>query len=249
MAGDWIKMRSDLHDDPAVYKLAEILEVDELHVVGALFCFWAWADKHAVDGHVDGATTRLVDKVSSTQGFAAAMKSVGWLIQTEKGVSIPNFDRHNGESSKERGLKNARQARWRAGKLVSVDALPSTSPSTKSPTREEKRREEEIHTSVPALDVDKKIPTAKQDPIGFTEFWQAWPSGVRKQAKGKCLEAWKKAHAEAEAALVNAHVESLKDSANWKKNDGEFIPAPLVYLNKRSWEGAEIAEPAFGNFT
>ena len=39
--------------------------------------------------------------------------------------------------------------------------------------------------------------------------------------------------------MVLAHVESLKESASWRKNDGEFIPAPLVYLNNRRWEGAE----------
>ena len=157
MAGDWIKMRVDLKDDPSVFKLAEMLAVDELHVIGCLFCFWAWADKHAVDGHVDGATTRLVDKVSSTQGFCAAMQAVGWLVVEESGVRIPNFDRHNGESAKERGLKNARQARWRAGNKADVDAKPSTDASTDPSTREEKRREEKKETQfVPAGDKSAK---------------------------------------------------------------------------------------------
>lgn len=146
MAGDWIKMRADLRDDPAVFKLAEILNVDELHVIGCLFCFWTWVDKHAVDGRVDGATSRLVDKVSMTSGFADALVAVGWIQVDESGVTIPNFQRHNGESAKERGLKNARQARWRANNapVSSVDATPST----KASTREEKRREDISTTDV-----------------------------------------------------------------------------------------------------
>ena len=84
----------------------------------------------------------------------------------------------------------------------------------------------------------------QDDPPGFTEFWKTWPSNDRKQAKGKCLDAWKKARAERDAALVLAHVESLKSSASWMKNGGEFIPAPLVYLNQRRWEGAESVAPA-----
>ncbi len=79
---------------------------------------------------------------------------------------------------------------------------------------------------------------------GFAEFWKAWPSNDRKQAKGKCLDAWKKAHAERDAALILAHVESLKQTQSWRKNSGEFIPAPLVYLNNRRWEGADLAEAA-----
>lgn len=79
----------------------------------------------------------------------------------------------------------------------------------------------------------------QDDPPGFAEFWKTWPSNDRKQAKGKCLEAWKKAHAERDAALILAHVESLKTSASWRDKGGQFIPAPLVYLNNRRWEGAE----------
>lgn len=82
------------------------------------------------------------------------------------------------------------------------------------------------------------------DPPGFAEFWKTWPSNDRKQAKGKCLEAWKKAHAERDAALILAHVESLKTSASWRDKGGQFIPAPLVYLNNRRWEGAETTATA-----
>lgn len=85
---------------------------------------------------------------------------------------------------------------------------------------------------------------SREDPPGFASFWQAWPTSDRKQAKGKCLEAWKKASAERDAALVVAHVETMKATA-WQKDGGQYIPAPLTYLNQRRWEGAsdEIAQP------
>lgn len=82
------------------------------------------------------------------------------------------------------------------------------------------------------------------EPTGFSEFWSSWPSSNRKEAKGKCLEVWKKQKVESVAADVIRHVNSLKTSQAWTKNGGEFIPAPLVYLNQRRWEGAETAEPA-----
>lgn len=88
-----------------------------------------------------------------------------------------------------------------------------------------------------------------RDPFpGFAAFWQAWPSGDRKQAKGKCLEAWKKAGAEPQAALVLAHVERMKVSELWTKDHGQFVPGPLVYLNQRRWEGAndDATEPVRG---
>lgn len=82
------------------------------------------------------------------------------------------------------------------------------------------------------------------EPAGFAEFWASWPTSDRKQAKGKCLSAWKKAHAERVAADVLAHVKRMKLSEAWTKQGGQFIPAPLVYLNDRRWEGAEAGAAA-----
>ena len=42
------------------------------------------------------------------------------------------------------------------------------------------------------------------------------------------------------AEQIIAHVEALKLSIDWRKDSGAFIPAPLVYLNQRRWEGADL---------
>jgi hypothetical protein len=34
----------------------------------------------------------------------------------------------------------------------------------------------------------------------------------------------------------------MKTTDAWKKSDGAFIPAPLVYINQMRWDGAEIPE-------
>lgn len=101
-----------------------------------------------------------------------------------------------------------------------------------------------LDTEQNRTDTEEKGAGKPDEPKGFADFWKTWPSSTRKGAKGKCLEVWKKAHAERDAAQVLAHVESLKNSASWQKNGGEFIPAPLVYLNKRSWEGADLVGAA-----
>lgn len=75
-------------------------------------------------------------------------------------------------------------------------------------------------------------------PPGFAEFWKTWPNTDRKQARGECLKVWKKASAERDAAVIVAHVVSLKNSEKWRESSGAFIPAPLTYLNQRRWEGA-----------
>jgi hypothetical protein len=74
---------------------------------------------------------------------------------------------------------------------------------------------------------------------GFDSFWRTWPKSKRKEAKGKCLEAWKKWGAERHVDAILAHVGRLKRSQDWTKDAGQYIPAPLVYLNNRRWEGTE----------
>ena len=83
---------------------------------------------------------------------------------------------------------------------------------------------------------------------GFNLFWSTYPSTQRKQAKGKCLDVWKKASAERDVAVIVAHVDRLKKSTDWMKNNGEFIPAPLVYLNQKRWQGAEVETSTASEF-
>jgi len=77
---------------------------------------------------------------------------------------------------------------------------------------------------------------------GFDKFWAAWPKSFRKGAKAACLARWKKGLYEHCADQIIKHVEWQKTTDQWRKDNGLFIPAPLVYLNQQRWDGAEIPE-------
>ena len=111
-------------------------------------------------------------------------------------------------------------------------ASPSKAPQ--KPLRSQEQEQEQ----------DKTIAPPSAEPPGFTSFWSIWPKSERKEGKGKCLQVWLKAKLEPLSAVILAHVESKKLSAGWTKQNGEFIPAPLAYLNGRKWEGAEATETA-----
>jgi hypothetical protein len=53
---------------------------------------------------------------------------------------------------------------------------------------------------------------------------------------------WKKFYCDTCADQVIKHIEWMKTTDAWRKDDGAFIPAPLVYLNQQRWDGAEIPE-------
>jgi hypothetical protein len=77
---------------------------------------------------------------------------------------------------------------------------------------------------------------------GFALFWSTYPNTVRKHSEGKCHDVWKKGKFHIEKQKIIAHIEKLKNSDDWLKNSGQYIPAPLVYLNQKRWEGADIGE-------
>ena len=70
-------------------------------------------------------------------------------------------------------------------------------------------------------------------PDGFDLFWQAYPKKVSKPAAQRAFK----------AAKINGHlsevigdIEAKKASADWQKENGQFIPNPATYLNQRRWE-------------
>jgi hypothetical protein len=77
---------------------------------------------------------------------------------------------------------------------------------------------------------------------GFDKFWKAYPSSPRKGAKALCREKWVNKLCESNADQIIKHVEWMKTTDAWLKQNGAFIPAPLVYLNQQRWDGAEIPE-------
>jgi hypothetical protein len=220
MAGDWMMIDLELADKPEVHAMAALLGIDADAVVGKLVRVWSWFDKQTVDGHAPSVTPALLDRLTSRDGFAAAMVEVRWMDTSKGGLTMPKFDSWNGQSAKKRALANRRQAKKRNAEVTQT----SRNERDKNVTKEEKR----ISTPI--------VPSGS-----FLRFWGAWPKSTRKQSRGSCWERWRKADFDQVADQIVAHVEALKLSIDWRKDGGAFIPAPLVYLNQRRWEGADAS--------
>jgi len=147
MSGDWIKMRDDLTEDPAVVSIGEATALDEFAVVGRLHALWSWAGKHSVDGNAVSVTPQWIDRKVGCVGFAAAMIEARWLESDGKTVTFPRFDRHNGETAKKRAVTNKRVAEHREVKRssnadVNADSVTDVTHAALQKALPEKRREE-----------------------------------------------------------------------------------------------------------
>lgn len=72
------------------------------------------------------------------------------------------------------------------------------------------------------------------DSGSFEKFWSAYP---KKKSKGDA-EKWWTTHAPTPELLeiIISSIEKLKESGDWKKENGQFIPYPTTWLNSKGWE-------------
>lgn len=65
----------------------------------------------------------------------------------------------------------------------------------------------------------------------FETFWKAYP---KKKGKGKAEESWNKLKPELSVVLVA--IEKEKQTKQWQKDNGQFIPFPATWLNQKRWQ-------------
>ena len=145
MAIPWIKFEVTTSDKMEVGLMADILKIDPDAVVGKLLRVWAWFDENTIDGNANvtqnalqerykcnasSVAKALLDRRVGVVGFCDAMIQVGWMVEFDGAISLPNFDRHNGESAKKRAEGGKRVEKHRNGRNaksvtdVTQNALP-----------------------------------------------------------------------------------------------------------------------------
>lgn len=148
MAGDWIKMRTDLYRDPKVCVMADLLmdengplsqfvcQNQQRHMtvtrnvtrnacVGALLSVWGVVRHRGKrvgdDLRCAGVTVSVIDDIADLPGFGEAMEHVGWVIQRDDCIVFPRFfSEYNAEPTEKPKSNGAeRQARYRQKRVAS----------------------------------------------------------------------------------------------------------------------------------
>ncbi len=192
MASSWIKIEVITPDKPEVFQLAEILDIDPDAALGKLVRLWTWADQQTIDGNARSnaasVTKNAVDRITFIQGFADALIRVGWLAEEGGTLIFPNFERHNGNSSKKRALTNDRVAKMRDLKRSS-NANGNANGVTGGDQNALPEEEEEKDIKDPPLPPEGKENARKFDPLNVelpewldAELWAEWVE-FRKQLR------------------------------------------------------------------
>lgn len=221
MAGEWIKFENSLPEKPETLAITAAMGwTDPDLTVGKLMRLFRWFDQQTTDGNAARVTPALLDHVLGVTGLTHAVESVGWLTVTDGGISLSKFDRHNGESAKQRAQTAKRVAKHKGN--AKANGIGNAPGVTSALPKEEKRREEKIP------------PTPKGDDEAFERFWTAYPRKVGKDAARKAFDK-RKPSGEMVASMLTALASQIH-SPNWTKDDGQFIPHPTTWLNEGRWQ-------------
>lgn len=168
MAGDWIKWTKGLTRRREVLGIASRMSVPPAHAAGLCMVFWEWLDDNVTAAQTDengNACVTLgslqpdfIDSLVCASGFAAALTAEGWLCARSGSLTVPNYCRHNGQTSKDRALTAERVNKSRSKNRQKCNAETVT-PVTPKPLPE-KRREEKRR-------IQKPISTGCIDSIRF----------------------------------------------------------------------------------
>ena len=90
--------------------------------------------------------------------------------------------------------------------------------------------EEEEETETESKSEAKSNPNTSRA-SAFDVFWKAYPKKTGKEAARKSF-----ARAKADIGTMLSALEVQKQSEQWTKNNGQFIPNPTTWLNQGRWE-------------
>jgi hypothetical protein len=236
MDGEWIKMRTDLSEDPIVLAIAARLGVDEFSVVGRLHRIWSWADRHLVDGVALGITMDWIDQYVRLEGFSISLLEVGWLTKIEKGALLDS--RKTLLDSFSNTFLDSSRFLLEGGDLGGVvfprffNYLQGKTLTTNTKTNPTPTRESEIEKA-PRKKIEKE-PSRIEKEESFSIFWKAYP---RKDSKVPAQKAFEKVcNTDEQLQVLLQAIEKFKRCEQWTRDGGKFIPFASTWLNQHRWE-------------
>ena len=95
--------------------------------------------------------------------------------------------------------------------------------------------------NMPDKNINEK-PDNNEPPKGLLHFDKFWKSYPRKVGKGAAKKAWIKNNCDAHIDKILKTLETYKQTEQWRKDNGQFIPHPSTWLNQERWEDEPVQQ-------
>jgi hypothetical protein len=139
---------------------------------------------------------------------------------------LPNWDEHQRVRNKVSRFPSPEDADEDISSAASCVELPQVAARIQNPESESR-----IQNPNPEF---RRAQAHEDD---FERFWSMYP---RKEGKQKAKSAFSKINVDIEVLLTA--LDGHKRSAQWAKNNGEFIPHASTWLNGKRWEDELVAD-------
>jgi len=119
-------------------------------------------------------------------------------------------------------------------KVISLTEITTDTTTEITKERKEYKEKKESRKSNDLLFTVEEKKKADKELEMFNAFWKAYP---KKQKRAVALKCWQKLKVDEELFTeIMAGLDRLKQSRQWREQDGKFIPMPSTFLNERRWE-------------
>lgn len=155
----------------------------------------------------------------------------------------PNLDagRRKAENGKSGGSSKQKESKPKAnskqneanGSKFEANFKQGENSSKKENKKENKDKKENKKENKIESEKEKEKESCDSD-NGFAIFWSAYP---KHKGKADALKAWGKIKPSVELqATMGKALEAQKQSEQWRKDGGQYIPMPATWLNGKRWE-------------
>ena len=220
-------------DHPKTVKL--VRRVGDTGVV-CLVRLWGYATQYRPTGVLYDMSEEDVEIAAKWSGqlgaFVGALREVRYLDDVDGTLVLHDWQEHNPFAfhSEERSEKarEAAQAKW-----DKFYAKRSAEQSAEHSQAERLAESSSAPSPIPSPTPKPKNKTIAPDGA-FERFWSTYP---KRKSKGQALKAWNKVKPNEQLQdRIFSALERAKTSADWRKDNGQFIPYPASWLNAQGWE-------------
>lgn len=233
----WIRLEDGVHDHPKTVQLSLSLGIGREQTVGHLTRLWLWLLRYRQTGVLEGVSDELLAEASGWRGDPSE-----WRQQLRRSEFITRANRvgeraHGWMEANGRQLREVARKRETARKLRRTNSarLAHVSRTFSAPRYETIRDEtkEEKHPPTPQGGRRGRRP-AETRPPGFERWWSAYPA-QRRVARKSCLGRWRRDGLEDRVEDLLHVLEVQKQSRDWTKDDGQYVPMTTTYLSQERY--------------
>lgn len=263
----WISVYDGVKDHPKTRKLSNLLECKRHEAIGILVCLWLWGLENADrDGRILNATAEDISDGIMYRGQSVGqsakdaadclLKSLveaGWIdiAETEHDYILHDWDIwqeqwYKAVDRREKETLRKREQRKKEGQVAGQSVGQSAGTAQHNRNRNlTVTVTKDIGGNIPPLTPqdDESAPThSNKQADRFDAFWSAYPRRVGKEAARK---SWTKIKPSEELfQKILAAIAVAKQSEQWCRENGRFIPNPATWLNQGRWDDELPAEEA-----